>query len=747
MEEYGSSTWLVPFRAVQGDAAGVVPSSAADSELGAGGFEEIIAELHPDGLANRALTLKAGTTATGAETRFIRYVDYVPLSSYERLSFFVKADDAPIGSTLRVSVGDGEGAGASVTVPLDGLGSGWRKVELDLGPGAAARVSGDDGIDAGVTGVSGAYDEPAAAGLVELFVTGLSSGSVSVDEVILEGARDGFSGLARGSFYAGDANRKTGPHLKGAASGVLDADPAAAASLEAGWATSFLDVKANATPAFVSGTGSYGLGYVVAVPGTDAPIRVVDQFSRDVVQGTFGKSLEGALTMSGFSMAFKAESAEESASFAQEWSAGAGVAGVASIAAAASLDAPTAVVGESGIADSWLRSWPLLAPAAESSASSRRMSLSAGALGSALTASLKRDFAAAAPAVNEASARAAAPFRIGAITLSPYYSRTTTLERATGAVSFAGDVSEYLEAAGGAAGLWSALPLAELWTEGAFDGFAAFADGASEAAHKAEAGLEARRPIGYGLLDLFAPSSATAGFAREVAMTDDTVVESSVLSLSLSGGAANVFASAGAVPLLPSVSFDEYSGKTALTLTYYPSDGAILPNLSSNLAASFEGAAGSAFALTSNLSYARTRSAAPWSETLGFALTTRPSRTWLGDLAALAIRARGDAPAIAAASQEPASEGTWISDWLDSILSDPPALKDAFGLECSAGRASSASAPLALRASFDYSTKVVAGGSLTLGVGAKLWQLASCYDDGVVWSAGYTFSLDAKVVF
>jgi len=260
-----------------------------------------------------------------------------------------------------------------------------------------------------------------------------------------------------------------------------------------------------------------------------------------------------------------------------------------------------------------------------------------------------------------------------------------------------------------------------------------------------------RRPIGYGVLDVFVPSSATAGFSRSIALRDDTMVESSELSVSLAGGAANVFAASGARPFLPLISFDEYSHKTALSFKYYPSDGAVLPSITSNMVVSMEALSGSVFALTSNLAYARTRSAEPWSEALGFALNTRPTRTWLGDLAGLAVQARNDAAAerVALNPGEPAiaAEKTWVSTWFEAILADPFSLRDSLGLEASAGRTSTKDAPLVIRTQFDYKTKVVAGGSLTLGAGAGVWQSLSIAADRTVWGFGYTFSIEAKVVF
>lgn len=741
MEEYASSRWLVPFRATGGDSA-LNASAPADASLASGQFKRIIDALHPDGLANRVLVIEAGPSANGAETRFIRHVDYVPLSSYRTLSFFVRAVDVPIGATLLLRIGDGQGGGAAVTLPLDRTGEGWRKVEFSLRPGGLPRVVDTDGSVVSIPGLSASYSELATAGLIELVVTGLTSGSLRIDEIVLEDSMDGFSGLASASLTAGDTKARKGLYFDGRASGILDEAPAVAARLEAGWMGPVLEAKAHATPALVSDRTSFGLGYSLAVPGATAPTRVADSFSRDVALSSYGRKLEAAFSASGFSMLINAASSERPAAFSQEWLARAAYRGLASLGAAASLASDRAVIGGLGLADTWYESWRLVLPADETSARSRRISLSTSVLDPVLSASAEHIFEAGEPARARAGARATIPVKLGIVTVAPYYGRKTSLDHTAATRSFMEDALDFMDLAGRASALWALPPLVELWKPGAFDGFAAFSAGASLATHRAELGFEIKRPIGYGLIDLFLPSSLDANLARDIRLSGDSAVESGIFSLALSGGAANIFAGAGVLPLLPGVKIDEYSGKTSLSLSYYPSDGAILPSVSSNLAASFDGGAGKALALSSNLAYTQSRSTAPWSWTAGFALATRPLRSWLGDLAGLAIAWRAEGKAT-----EEASGTNWISSWLDSILEEPPALKDSYGFEWTLGRGSSPVSPLSLRLSLDYATRVVAAGALTLGAGARLWQQSSWYTDRSAFSAGYSLSLEAKLVF
>lgn len=752
MEDGSCAAALIPFRAVDGDAAGLVPSVTVEPDIGANSaFSALMTALHPAPDVNRALLVSAGGSATGAATRFVRYVDPVPLSSYRQLSFFIKAENVTAGANLTLHVGNGAGDGATVSVPLDGLGAGWRKVVLDLRPGGGVSVQDGSGSTLPAAGAAGTYSTPGSAGLVELVVTGMTGGSISIDEVLLLEAYDGYSGLAQASFSAGDTAKKSGPYLLGTGSGVVDSAPAAAASLEAGWGAPFAELSVRWTPAFAADTASHGLGYVIALPARTAPARIVDQFSSDAVQGRYARSLEAALAAGGFSAMARTSSAEESATFRQSWAAATGWNGLASVSASASLDAPVAVLSNLDFFDSWTASWMLMLPESEESATSRRMELTASALGSAFTATAKHARDRSSGALDSMSARISVPFKLGPLSLEPYYARSTTSESASGAVSFKDDLAGFFSAAAGAAGLWSAIPVAEFWTDDAFASFGGFASGAVAADHRAELGAGLRRPIGYGVLDLFVPNAATAGFSRSIALRDDTVVASSAVTATFSGGAANVFAASGARPLLPLVSFDEYAYKTSLSFSYYPSDGGILPTIASNLVVSMESLSGSVFALTSNLTYARSRNAEPWSEVVGLALNTRPARTWLGDLAGLALQARNTAEAENAAGgkAEPgaAAGKTWVSAWFDAILADPFSLRDSFGIEGSLGRAATNAAPLVARAKFDYMTKVIAGGSLTVGVGAGAWQSLSISGGRTVLGFGYSFSVEAKVVF
>lgn len=745
MEDYGDSSWLVPFRQVSPVTNGIAAATVLDTDLGSQeSFSELIDTLHSNGYSNRALVINAGDTGTDSFATFVRYVDYVPLSSYERLSFFVKAGSTS-GAILKLSVGDGSDGGI-VTVPLDAIdGDGWHKVTLDLDPLAAARVYSGDGSIVSVTGLAGSFSLPDSAGLVEIEVTGLTagtSGTILVDEIVLEGAADGFSGLVGASFSLGDRKATSGAWLQGSAAGVLDGDPTLASSLEAGLRSGYFDLSASLTPAYASDVVSAGVGYVAAFPGKGAATRFVDEFSRDEILDGYARSLEAALRAGGFTAGLSAISTEESQAFGQKWKASAAYGSVATISASAGLDAPVGLVSGMGVADAWAESWLLVLPAAESSATSRRLEASLTALGSRLVATASRSYDSDSATESESSLKASLPLKAGAISFAPYYQRASSIERSSSSDSFRLDASEFLSAADDAALLWSALPIVELWDDDAFSGFGEFSDGASSAEHSAEIGLELRRPIGYGIVDLFAPSTAVASYARAIELDDDTTVLSSAFGLTLSGGAANLFSRAGAVPVLEGVAFDEYSYKTALELSYYPSDGAVLPSVTSSLAASMEGVSGSVFALTSTLSYARTRSAEPWSETLGLALTTRPGRTWLGDLAGAALRGRAES-----AGEAGAAEKTWVSTWFDEVLGADLTLKDSFSLEGMIGRTQASSAPLVFRLAFDYLTKVSSGTSLSMGVGAGLWQLLTVYDDYAVWGLGYEFSLEAKVVF
>lgn len=747
MEDGSLSDILIPFRAVDGDIDGMLPSVSEEDGPGAEpAFKALMTNLHPASAVNRLLHLSVNDTASGergAATRFVRYVDPVPLSTYQRLSFFLKADAVTTGANLELLVGDGEGKGARVSVPLDILDPGWHQFVFDLGPAGVVTVYAGDGSTITVPGVTGTYSVPGSAGLVELVVTGLTEGSIGIDELLLQEAYDGFAALADASFAVGDRSKKEGPYLLGTGSGVVDSDPALAANIQAGWVARYAEFAVNWSPSFASDAASYGLGYVLALPGRTDPTRVVDQFSRDVQRGLYARSLEAVLAAGSFTALAKAGSTEESSRLRQSWAGTLGLSSLASVSATAGLDASESVVSSLDFIDSWTESWMLMVPNAEAEADSRSMELSASLLGSSLTAVAKRSIERSTGALNSAEARLSVPLKLGAFSLEPFYARSSSLESFSASSSFETDLADFATIAARATRLWSSIPFTEFWTDDVFASFTGFVAGAVAADHSAELGLGFRRPIGYGIFDLFAPSDALVGFSRTISMKDDTMVESSMLSVSVSSGAANVFAARGANPLLPEIFFDEYSHKATVSFSYYPSDGEILPSLASNVVVSMESLSGSIFALTSNLAYERTRSTEPWSEALGLALSTCPQRTWLGDLAGLAIQKRKRAEVDAGS----VAEKTWVSAWFDAILADPFSLRDSYALEGSVGRTSTKDAPLVARAKFDYKTRVVAGGSLTIGFGAGHWQSISIADASTVWEFGYTLSVEAKVVF
>jgi len=752
MEDYGVSDYLVPLRPADGTTEGVAATVVAAADLETGAFGNTIQALHPTGIHNQALALVPGSNPAGDPERFIRYIEYVPLSSFRTMSFFVKAEEVSLGSMMTLKLGNGTGDGLSVMVPLDGLGPGWHKISVSLDPLATLSALAEDGTQYIPFGASTSFIMPDAAGRLELVLEGFTSGVVTLDEFVLEDEVDGFVTLAGGSFHIGMTEEIPGEsggesgkpreslYLSGTGSSVFDDGPAAAATILAGWNSSFAQVRAKANPAYGLGTGSLGLGYSLAAPSRTAPTRILDEFSRDEVSGRYARSLEAALSASGFTVLAQAASSEESSAFGQKWKASVSIGNLFSARGAASLMAPVSALSGLGILDAWVESWNLVLPVAEALADSRRLEVSSAVSGSVLTAIATRDYELGS-AETTLAAKASVPFSLGVIGFSPFYIRTSSVERDSGSVAFISDFEESIAVLGSALEVWKAIPIIELWDPEAFTGFGTFSSGAGFAEHSSGPGLELRRPIGYGLVDLFLPSTAQASIVRVLSMKDDSLVESSVLKLAFSGGAANLFAGGGILPLLESLAFDEYSYRAEMDFAYYPSDGALLPTITANHAASMEGEKGSVFAVTSNFSFKRERDAMPWSETLGLALTTKPDKTWFGDLVGLAIQP-GKARQAATGK-----ESTWVSEWLELILADAPALQESFLVEGSVRRVETDGAPIVALLTLDYSTKAVAAGSLTAGFGAKIKPQVTIDRDTFDWRFGYELSLMAKVVF
>lgn len=754
MEDSGTSSggtlaWLTPFRPDEGplsDFDHISANSIVAEDL-ITSYADPLSEFHSNGAANRAFIVTAQAGATGAVTRFIRYIDDAPLASFKRMVFYIKIDSVTTPSTITVRVGDGTGGGASISVPLDASGGlvneGWRRMELDMNQAApAVRCIAPDGSSVAIPGASGSFTLPDVAGVAEIILTNFTEGTVQIDELLLDGAADGFSVLAGGMASFGDATKKQGPYLVLTGAGVIDDNPALASTAEAGWSGTIASASLTASPAYASGVGSLGLGYAVALPSASAPTHLVDQFSRDAVLHRYARSLDAAAALGPVQVGATATSGEEAAAFTQSWKARAAVGSYLGLHAAASLYAPVALIDEGGIADSWLRSWSLVLPTAESQASTRRLEAGGTALDSVLTARVQRSFDATSGSQTGVEATATVPLRMGLVTVAPFYTRTTTLQRASGASSFGDDLSEFGTDIGLAAALWSSLPIIELWSASAYPGFDRLSAGATAARHEALAGLEIRRPVGNGAIDLVVPSAARVAYTRAMQQTDDSLVESDALAATLSGTAANVFCAGGAMPAFRTVTFDEYSSKTDLQFQYYPSDGAILPSVAYSGMASLEFASGSVLVASSSLAWTVARDSAPWSASAGLSMLTRPARTWLGDLLALVAR-----HGPAAESPDEASAKSWVSSWLDTTFSMPPKLKNTFELKATIARTAAVASPLTERLAFDYGTRVTAGDSLTIGAAAGLAQSAAVYDAAIIWGFGYQLSVELRIVF
>ena len=536
-----TASWIPSFRPVEGDTANVTAASVAAADLSAiPAFAETITDLHPGGTANRALVVTGGGIELINPTRFIRYIDPAPLSSFGKLSFYLDVSGVAINSTLQVSVGNGTD-GAVVEIDLDAfdtVAADWIKVEMSLNTAApSVTFTRGDGSSFSVSGTTASYSIPGTAGLVEISVTGLTAGTVSIDEIMLEEPADGFSGLADASFTLGDPKKNSGLYAAGKASGVFDKDTALAGIFKAGWTAPFVSAAVDASPSFADGNGALGLGYQWAFPDATAPTRYFDSYSRDETSGRYARKLESAIAAGKLSGTAGVSSSEDAGAFSQEWKAKLGAGRLVSLSAQAGLAAPVSVLGGMGFTDAWLESWRLTVPAAEASANSRRFELTAALLDSSVLASASHTFAAGSPSAAKVSAKASTPFTLGPLTLSPFYIRESSVDRVSGSASFGSDVEEFADAVTAAAGLWTAVPVAELWNQDAFEGFDGFSSGASSATHSSGLGVGIRRPIGFGLLDLLVPSAVETGVYRKQSMQYDTVVETGTVNISLAGAA------------------------------------------------------------------------------------------------------------------------------------------------------------------------------------------------------------------
>lgn len=753
-----------PFRLIS-DAGQAAATGARADEL-ANAFPERMRPFSAQGQANYALKVEA-TAATTVPAELVRYVEPAPLSAFNEFAFFARFDGAAVaGKRLTVSVDDGNGGvGLALTVDdITELGSGWALVTLRLNPaGPTVRIERADG---GIVPLGpGSYDPSAPVARIYIAIDGLEAGDVVwIDELHLADPRGGFSAQGSADFALGalaTAERAAGEaylaldargQLAAADGPSADGSPivgSIAGSAEAGFSLGPSAWTLFATPRYADGEASLAAGYALYLPRRGAPSFIYDEFSRDAALGLYARELGAGLILGGGALkaGASAKSQEQAARFGQSWAAGLAWTTALRVDIGAALSAPLAPLGTAGVGDAWLRSWELALPLPEAEASARQRSLSAkaGLLGDTLRLDLAQEYAKPTLAAAQASASGGATLgyglKLGRLLLRPSYERSTRARGPSASAGLAGDLEAWAESAGRLGELWGAIPLYELWDPALARGWEDSSAAYAAASHRAAAGASLSRPIGFGFLDLWAPSEASASYARVLERAGDQTSDAGVASLALRHGAANLFGRNGARPALASVEFDEYGSNAELKLTRFASDGVVLPSLNLRQAASFEGAGGWSLSISNRLFWERTRSDERWNDGLGARLVTRPERTWFSRLLSLVLPLGSEA----GESAQPGS----VSAWLQDVWRREPTLRDSYSLELKLGAAGGDAPPFILGLDIGYETRVIQAGTLSFGFSASFGgEYRAPIGEGLAyWGGDYEITLDGRVSF
>ncbi|MFH2113583.1 MAG: hypothetical protein ABIJ86_03625, partial [Spirochaetota bacterium] len=404
-----------PFRPVSGDITGFDIDTVLDTAL-ATDFPETLGKIHTQNESNRVLSIQPNNSVSG-EIELLRYIDPSPMASFGRLSFFILVQDVLLDANLELQVGIGEGGAGGLTVelPVHELSQeGWLKVEVELDPvNHEVRIFSPGGQSLTLTPAPSAAFEPVTTvGEIRMFISGLTEGTVFIDEIVLEEPEDGLSAILTMDFSLGQAESARPPYLGIKLTGVADEKLSVGGSLHTGWILGPSEWALSMAPVWSENYESAALGYVLAVPDRSSATRFVDQYSQDIASRSFSRNISAALGVDSLRLGLEAGSGEVVDRFSQNWKGSASWGTIAGFGIELAMVVPETLTAELAPADVWLESWHLLLPAMESAASSRRLKLSASFIESRLLMDYSQDYSAPGTIATNAGARTRLPFTV-----------------------------------------------------------------------------------------------------------------------------------------------------------------------------------------------------------------------------------------------------------------------------------------------------------------------------------------------
>lgn len=733
-----------PFRPISGDTDNFEVDVIIDSGL-ATAFPDLMDKIHSSSRSNKVLSIMAKDG--GGEIGLLRYIEPAPMASYGLLSFFIRTDEVVVdpGALLNLQLQGGESGGLTIEVPVDSLMMpGWHKVEVSLDPvSPEVRIITPDGQSLPQPmALPDGFIPVTTVGELRLTVSGLDSGTVFIDEIIFEEAEEGLSAILALDFSLGQAAAARPPYLRVDLTGVVDDSFSLGGSLRAGWVMGPSEWALSLAPVWSENYTSAGLGYTLAVPSRASTTRVMDQFTQDLAAGSFARTISGVLGVDELRLGLEAGASETGNRFSQNWKGSAAWGALAGVGVDLALTMPKAVASDLDPADVWLESWQLLSPVMEDAASSRRLNLNASFVASRLSVDYRQDFSAPGTVATNAGVRARLPFGIGIFGFEPFLERRYKISETATPTGFTEDFSLAISRTGLLQKPFMAIPFLDLFMDDPGNRFVESAAGSDSASYSTGAGFSARRPIGYGLTDLFVPNTLELQWTRTFEAKLDSLPEYHDFRIKATTAAVNLFGFGGVRPLIDVLAYDEYSTEIDASARYYPEDSALLPSLGMKHSVSAETRPGSTLTVASRFTWNRIRTGSQASESISFSLGKKPDRSWLGDLVGLIFKKR-----LIVAEPDSADTGdSSVSRWFDSIMFDSAVLRDSLDASMTiSGQELPGSK--ALKTTIGYATRVIIPGSLSVGFHSSLNPSVSFKTEGWVWGLGYEFAIDGRVSF
>jgi hypothetical protein len=761
-----------PFRPVSDETTGFDIDTVLDEAL-VPAFPEVMGRIHGQNEVNRVLSIKPNLSVASGTIGLIRYIEPAPMASFGLLSFFILVQDITPGSNLELEVlgGNAGAGGLTIDLPIDELDQeGWLKVEVNLDPVLPeVRILTPGGQSLVLlTPPTITFNPVSTVGELRMDISGMTAGTVLIDEIILEEPEDGLSAIMALDFSLGQAGAARPPYLGVELTGVADEEPSLGGSIRAGWFLGPSEWAVSLAPTWSGDYQSATLGYVLAIPGKSAPIRFVDQYSQDIDAHSFSRNFAAVLGVDSLRLGLEAGSQEDGSvaagyRFSQNWKGSAGWGTLADFGLDLAMVVPETITAEHDSAGVWLESWQLVLPVMESAASSRRLNVRASFLESRLVMDYSQDYTAPGTIASNTGAKARLPFSLNVFGIEPFLERRYRGSESGAVSGFSDDFSFALDRAGTIGQPFMAIPVLDLFMDDLGVRFIDSASGTDSAFYSTGAGFSVNRPIGYGLPDLFVPNTLEFMWTRTFEKKLESQLEFHDFRLKTTTAAVNLFGYGGAKPLVDELAYDEYASDLEALARYHPVDGALLPSIDAKHAVSTETISGTTIGAESRFSWKRTRTGIQISESLSTSLGKRPARTWLGDLVALIFMKRSVSAApepigsgnigyaagtdVAKTEPEPGEEGyDSVSRWLDSIDIDSAVLRDSLDASMTLS-AQELPGSTALKASLAYATRVILPGSLSVGFRSSINPGINFRLDGWIWSFAYEFTLEGRVSF